>query len=166
MDVAVRHTTGTLAIEDSDLVAGMSGTSGLFRKQSWAKTDRTPIAQVRRLTLQKEVRGGITLVIHTLRSGDQAAVAYMDCGPEEALEDLLEELVEANPQITVNDVDVGAEVRRLMAEREAVENEIVGVAQRATLTRLALGSLLGPVGTLGIGLGFKKTKAVRRKDVR
>lgn len=144
----------------------MSGTSGIFRKQPWSKTERTPVAHLRGLTLQQEAHGGgLSLVLHTARSGDQAAVAYMGCAPDEAVEALLETLVEANPQITVNNVDVGAEIRKLVADREAAENEVVGIKQRATLTRLALGSLLGPVGTLGIGLGFKKTSAVRRKDV-
>jgi hypothetical protein len=155
----VTHTTGTLRLDDGALVAEMSGTRGLFRKEAWSKEDRTPLARVTGVQLNEESNKTITLSVRTLASGDQAAVAYMRCGPAEALEDLVEAIVDANPNITVNHKDMKDEISRLRREQRERDDEIVGIDRHVTLTRLALGGVVG-------GLLFKKREVVRRKDVR
>lgn len=55
----------------------------------------------------------------------------------------------------LTDVKVANEI----AAREASDNEVIGVDRRVTLTRLALGGIVG-------GLLFKKREAVQRKDLR
>ena len=78
-----------------------------------------------------------------------------DIPAQEAIEELLEVIVAANPGVTVNDVNVADEI----AAREASDSEVIGVDRRVTLTRLALGGIVG-------GLLFKKRKAIRREDLR
>ncbi len=158
-DLIVRHTVGTLVLEADDLVAAMAGTRGFFRKEAWSKTDRTPVASIRRLALREEPDQSMTLSIYTARSGDQPSVAYLRCGPDEAVEELVEEMMEINPSITVNNIDVGAQIRQLKAAKESADNEVVGITNRVTLTRVALG---GPL----LGLLFQKRQIVRRKDLR
>lgn len=68
-------------------------------------------------------------------------------------------MLEANPDITVNHKDMKDEISRLRREQRERDDEIVGVDRRVTLTRLALGGVVG-------GLLFKKREVVRRKDVR
>jgi hypothetical protein len=155
----VTHTTGTLRLDDGALVAEMSGTRGLFRKEAWSKEDRIPLAKLTAIQLDEESNKTITLSVRTLASGDRGAVAYMRCGPAEALEELVEAVVDANPNITVNHVDMKDEISRLRREQRERDDEIVGVDRRVTLTRLALGGVVG-------GLLFKKREVVRRKDVR
>jgi hypothetical protein len=155
----VTHTTGTLTLDSGALVAKMSGTRGFFRKEAWSKEDRTPLARVTGIQLSEESDKTITLSVRTLASGELAAVAYMRCGPVEALEELVEAMVDANPNITVNHVDMKDEMSRLRREQRERDDEIVGVDRRVTLTRLALGGVVG-------GLLFKKREVVRRKDLR
>jgi hypothetical protein len=155
----VTHTTGTLKLADGALVAEMAGTRGFFRKEAWSKEDRTPLARLTGIQLNEESDKTITFSVRTVTSGDQAAVAYMRCGPAEALEELVEAIVDANPNITVNHVDMKDEMNRLRREQRERDDEIVGVDRRVTLTRLALGGVVG-------GLLFKKREVIRRKDVR
>ena len=155
----VTHTTGTLTLDSGGLVAKMSGTRGLFRKEAWSKEDRTPLARVTGIQLSEESDKTITLSVRTLASGELAAVAYLRCGPVEALEELVEAMVDANPNIAVNHVDMKDEISRLRREQRERDDEIVGVDRRVTLTRLALGGVVG-------GLLFKKREVVRRKDLR
>jgi hypothetical protein len=155
----VTHTTGTLMLDEGALVAEMSGTRGLFRKEKWSKEDRTPLAQLTGIQLNEESNKTITLAVRTVASGDRAAVAYIRCGPAEALEELVEAMIDANPSITVNHRDMRDEISRLRREQTERDNEIVGVDRRVTLTRLALGGVVG-------GLLFKKREVIRRKDLR
>ena len=50
----VTHTTGTLTLEGDALVAKMSGTRGVFRKEAWSKEDRTPLARLTGIQLNEE----------------------------------------------------------------------------------------------------------------
>jgi hypothetical protein len=151
--MVVRHSTGTLAIEGNEVIGRLEGTRGLFRKEAWSEEKRLPLVSIQsvRVVENKEPFGvDLAFVI-----GDQLPTGFTHCEPQEAIEELLEVIVAANPGVTVNDVNVADEI----AAREASDSEVIGVDRRVTLTRLALGGIVG-------GLLFKKRKAVRREDLR
>jgi hypothetical protein len=52
--------TGTLTLEADALVATMSGTRGVFRKEAWSKEDRTPLARLTGIQLNEESDKTIT----------------------------------------------------------------------------------------------------------
>jgi hypothetical protein len=114
----VTHRTGTLRLDGEALVAETSGTRGVFRKEAWSKEDRTPLDRLISIRLIEETNKTITLSIRTRDSGDEAAVAYMRCGPTQALAELVEAMLDANPDITVNQVDMKDEISRLRREQQ------------------------------------------------
>lgn len=102
----LQHSAGLLEVHGPDLVSEMSGTTGMFRKRTWSKTERWPVADIRSVAVQKEqFEKWPRLVIYTTASGSQPAVAYMACQPADELTSLLEALVAANPMIAVATVD-------------------------------------------------------------
>lgn len=160
--MTVQHSTGTLDIKQSDIVSEMSGTRGLFKRERWEKQERIPIATIEAVLVTEESSGAITLGFKSKRTTfvgpNELPRAFSHCKPAEQIEEFLTTLLGVNPSITVNNIDVKAEVARLQQAQEDAGNEVVGIDRRATLTRLAL---LGPVGALL----FKKREVVRRKDL-
>ena len=120
-----------------------------------------PISSIESANITQESNGSLTLGFKPKRTkfiSEEVTRAFTSCEPAEEIEAFLATLVDANPSITVNNVDMKAEVSRLQQAQMDAANEIIGIDRRVTLTRLALGGVVG-------GLLFKKREVVRRKDL-
>ncbi len=169
--MTVLHSTGTLDIEQGDIVSKMSGTRGLFKKERWEQEERVAIASIEAILITEGIKGDLTLGFKSNERELPRAFTY--CQPAEEIEVFLTILLQANPLITVTNVDIKADsarvrqaayaiqakVARVRQAQEDAGNEIIGVTRRGTVTRLLL---LGPVGALI----FKKRDIVRRKDAK
>jgi|ERR1035437_3912789 hypothetical protein len=154
MKALVNHTTGTLLLEDSELVSQMNGTSGFFKKTPWSKEDRIPTSSIRFVNIQQDGQYVSLAISHS----NNIPVAYLRCQPLDEIEKLIEEIVEQNSSVLINEVDVKEEREKLRAQAPSrYDNEVIGVDRHVTLTRLVLGGVVG-------GLLFKKKKVLRRKD--
>ncbi len=90
--MTVQHSTGTLDVVDGNVVARMSGTRGLFKKETWQKTEVLPIKRLARVQKITEANGWVTLAFQ--RKYGDLPVGFSHCTEQEDIEALLDRLSE------------------------------------------------------------------------
>ena len=88
--MTIRHTTGTLDVVDGNVVAQMSGTRGLFKKEPWQKTELLPIKRLGSVRKTTDDKGAVTLSFQ--RKYGDLPIAFQNCKEPEDIEALLETL--------------------------------------------------------------------------